>query len=249
MTKAEISFIRSLSSRKERYAAGVFVAEGEKLVLELLASAFHVRRVYVSGERLQLPQGVAVERIAPREMERISSLKTPSEVLAVVEIPKHGGLGTFHPKDWVLALDDVQDPGNMGTIIRLADWFGIRDIFCSEATVDCFNAKVVQATMGAITRVRVHYVSLPKFLHRMSDEGISVYGTFLEGDNIYETELPEVGVLVMGNEGQGISPEVAMQTTRKLYIPSYPAHAVTSESLNVAVATAVATAEIRRRLR
>lgn len=249
MTKAEISFIRSLSSRKERYAAGVFVAEGEKLVLELLASAFHVRRVYVSGERLQLPQGVVVERIAPREMERISSLKTPSEVLAVVEIPKHGGLGTFHPKDWVLALDDVQDPGNMGTIIRLGDWFGIRDIFCSEATVDCFNAKVVQATMGAITRVRVHYVSLPKFLQRMSSEGIPVYGTFLEGDNIYETELPEVGVLVMGNEGQGISPEVAMQTKRKLYIPSYPAHAVTSESLNVAVATAVATAEIRRRLR
>ena len=241
MTKAEISFIRSLSSRKERYAAGVFVAEGEKLVHELLASAFHVRRVYVSGERLQLPQGVAVERI--------SSLKTPSEVLAVVEIPKHGGLGTFLPKDWVLALDDVQDPGNMGTIIRLADWFGIRDIFCSEATVDCFNAKVVQATMGAITRVRVHYVSLPKFLQRMSSEGIPVYGTFLEGDNIYETELPEVGVLVMGNEGQGISPEVAMQTTRKLYIPSYPAHAETSESLNVAVATAVATAEIRRRLR
>lgn len=251
MTKAEISFIRSLASRKERYVAGVFVAEGEKLVKELLASSFSVRRVFLCGDRIQLPQQVPVpmERIAPREMERISLLKTPSDILAVVEMPDYGSTETFLPEDWVLALDDVQDPGNMGTIIRLADWFGIRDIFCSEATVDCFNPKVVQATMGAIARVRVHYVPLPKFLQRMSSDGIPVYGTFLEGDNIYDTELPATGVLVMGNEGQGISTAVGQQTTRKLYIPSYPADAKTSESLNVAVATAVATAEIRRRLR
>ena len=164
-------------------------------------------------------------------------------------MPVYGNTETFLPKDWVLALDDVQDPGNMGTIIRLADWFGIRDIFCSEATVDCFNPKVVQATMGAIARVRVHYVPLPKFLQRMSSEGIPVYGTFLEGENIYDAELPATGVLVMGNEGQGISAAVGQQTTHKLYIPSYPTDAETSESLNVAVATAVATAEIRRRLR
>ncbi len=251
MTKAEISFIRSLSSRKERYAAGVFVAEGEKLVKELLASSFSVRRVYLCGDRIQLPQQVSVptERILPREMERISLLKTPSDLLAVIEMPVYGNTETFLPKDWVLALDDVQDPGNMGTIIRLADWFGIRDIFCSEATVDCFNPKVVQATMGAIARVRVHYVPLPKFLQRMSSEGIPVYGTFLEGENIYDAELPATGVLVMGNEGQGISAAVGQQTTHKLYIPSYPTNAETSESLNVAVATAVATAEIRRRLR
>ena len=202
------------------------------------------------GKELRLEhEWVPMERIAPREMERISLLKTPSDILAVVEMPDYGSTETFLPEDWVLALDDVQDPGNMGTIIRLADWFGIRDIFCSEATVDCFNPKVVQATMGAIARVRVHYVPLPKFLQRMSSDGIPVYGTFLEGDNIYDTELPATGVLVMGNEGQGISTAVGQQTTRKLYIPSYPADAKTSESLNVAVATAVATAEIRRRLR
>lgn len=251
MTKAEISFIRSLSSRKERYAAGVFVAEGEKLVKELLASSFTVRRVYLCGDEIQLPQQVAVpsERITSREMERISLLKTPSDILAVVEMPDYGSTETFLPEDWVLALDDVQDPGNMGTIIRLADWFGIRDIFCSKATVDCFNPKVVQATMGAIVRVRVHYVPLPKFLQRMLSEGIPVYGTFLEGENIYDAELPAKGVLVMGNEGQGISTLVEQQTTRKLFIPSYPTNTETSESLNVAIATAVATAEIRRRLR
>ena len=251
MTKAEISFIRSLSSRKERYAAGVFVAEGEKLVKELLASSFTVRRVYLCGDEIQLPQQVAVpsERITSREMERISLLKTPSDILAVVEMPDYGSTETFLPEDWVLALDDVQDPGNMGTIIRLADWFGIRDIFCSKSTVDCFNPKVVQATMGAIVRVRVHYVPLPKFLQRMLSEGIPVYGTFLEGENIYDAELPAKGVLVMGNEGQGISTAVEQQTTRKLFIPSYPTNTETSESLNVAIATAVATAEIRRRLR
>ncbi len=251
MTKAEISFIRSLSSRKERYAAGVFVAEGEKLVKELLASSFTVRRVYLCGDGIQLPQQVTVpsERITSREMERISLLKTPSDILAVVEMPDYGSTETFLPEDWVLALDDVQDPGNMGTIIRLADWFGIRDIFCSKATVDCFNPKVVQATMGAIVRVRVHYVPLPKFLQRMLSEGIPVYGTFLEGENIYDAELPAKGILVMGNEGQGISTLVEQQTTRKLFIPSYPTNTETSESLNVAIATAVATAEIRRRLR
>ena len=149
----------------------------------------------------------------------------------------------------MLALDDVQDPGNMGTIVRLADWFGIRDIVCSEATADCFNPKVVQATMGAITRVRVHYLPLPGLLEKALSDGIPVYGTFLDGDDIYGAELSADGILVMGNEGKGIGPDVEKCVSRRLYIPSYPGGTATSESLNVAVATAVACAEFRRRLR
>ena len=202
LTKAEIAFIRSLSSRRERAASGLFVAEGEKSVREMLASSFPVRRVLAVGD---------------------------------------GAL--------VLALDDVPDPGNMGTIVRLADWFGIRDIVCSEATADCFNPKVVQATMGAIPRVRVHYLPLSGLLEKALSDGIPVYGTFLDGDDIYGAELSADGILVMGNEGKGIGPDVEKCVSRRLYIPSYPGGTATSESLNVAVATAVACAEFRRRLR
>ena len=231
LTKAEIAFIRSLSSRRERAASGLFVAEGEKSVREMLASSFLVRRVLAVGdgaEWLPLRADTELVRVSPKEMERISMLKTPAGVLA---------------------LDDVQDPGNMGTIVRLADWFGIRDIVCSEATADCFNPKVVQATMGAITRVRVHYLPLPGLLEKALSDGIPVYGTFLDGDDIYGAELSADGILVMGNEGKGIGPDVEKCVSRRLYIPSYPGGTATSESLNVAVATAVACAEFRRRLR
>ena len=163
LTKAEIAFIRSLSSRRERAASGLFVAEGEKSVREMLASSFPVRRVLAVGdgaEWLPLRADTELVRVSPKEMERISMLKTPAGVLALVEIPHYAQPERFGDGALVLALDDVQDPGNMGTIVRLADWFGIRDIVCSEATADCFNPKVVQATMGAITRVRVHYLPL-----------------------------------------------------------------------------------------
>jgi TrmH family RNA methyltransferase len=145
----------------------------------------------------------------------------------------------------VLALDRVQNPGNLGTIIRLADWFGISDIVCSEDTADCFNPKVVQATMGAILRVRVHYTNLAKWLGEQ--RGVKVYGTFLEGENIYSMALDKNGVIVMGNEGQGVSSEVAAKVSHKLLIPPYPADRCGSESLNVAVATAVICSEFRRR--
>ena len=148
-----------------------------------------------------------------------------------------------------LALDGVQNPGNLGTIIRLADWFGVEDIFCSEDTADCFNPKVVQATMGAILRVRVHYLPLAEFLRRTAESGVAVYGTMLDGDNIYDAELGAEGVIVMGNEGKGVSDECAATFTHKLLIPTYPAERQGSEALNVAMATGIVCAEFRRRIR
>lgn len=246
--KSEIAFVRSLSSKKERAASGLFVAEGEKLVGEMLASEFRVRKIFRCGEEDRSEAGsVDTERVSPKEMERISALKTPTPVLALIELPRYrlsAGTGT---DDLALALDGVQDPGNLGTIVRLADWFGIADIVCSEASADCFNPKVVQATMGAILRVRVHYTDLGAFLHDAGAAGLPVYGTFLEGENIYGTTLTEEGVVVMGNEGRGISQAAARAVTHKLFIPPYPADRRGSESLNVAMATGIVCSEFRRR--
>ena len=180
------------------------------------------------------------------DMERMSQLSTPTQVLAVYEMPQvtfdENGLSS----NLIIALDRVQDPGNLGTIIRIADWFGITDIVCSPETVDVYNPKVVQATMGAISRVKVHYLDLAELIKRNPD--IPVYGTFLDGRNIYETSLTPHGIVVMGNEGQGISDEIGRLIKRRLFIPSYPQERPTSESLNVGMATAITVAEFRRRI-
>lgn len=245
--KSEIAFVRSLSSKKERAASGLFVAEGEKLVGEMLASGFRVRKIFRCGEEDRSEAGsVDTERVSPKEMERISALKTPTPVLALIELPRYrlsAGTGT---DDLALALDGVQDPGNLGTIVRLADWFGIGDVVCSEATADCFNPKVVQATMGAILRVRVHYCDLEAYLAAERAAGTPIYGTFLEGDDIYRTQLSPTGIVLMGNEGRGVTPACAAQVTRKLFIPPYPAERHATESLNVAMATGIVCAEFRR---
>lgn len=246
ITRAEIKFIRSLADKRARDEEGLFVAEGEKLVGEIAASQLRIRRIFALDGALD---GIDnAERVTPAEMERLSLLKTPSSCIAVVEKPHC----TLSPEALrgrlTLALDDVQNPGNMGTIIRLADWFGIGDVVCSPACADCFAPKVVQATMGAILRVRVHYAPLPEFLASMRRCGEPVCGTMLEGGrDLYESELPAHGVIVMGNEGRGISPEVAGTLSQRLFIPPYPADRIGSESLNVAVATAVVCAEFRRR--
>ena len=240
ITRAEILDIKSLATKLGREELGAFIAEGEKLVGEIRNSSFRIRRILQTR-----PIFADGELISEKEMERISQLKSANSVLAVVELPKHK-LSLANPtKNLVLCLDRIQNPGNLGTIIRLADWFGISDIVCSEDTADCFNPKVVQATMGAILRVRVHYTNLASWLS--SQSGACIYGTFLEGENIYNAQLEKSGVIVMGNEGQGISDEVAEQVTHKLLIPPYPADRCGSESLNVAVATAVICSEFRRR--
>ncbi|MCR5745716.1 MAG: RNA methyltransferase [Bacteroidales bacterium] len=235
LSKNEIKEIRALGQKKFREERGLFVVEGEKLVEEALRSGFDVVAHY------------RVEDIGEETMGRISQLTHPSPALAVVRCPAPVE-PVIDSDELVLALDGVRDPGNLGTILRIADWFGIRQVLASPGTVECYNPKAVQATMGAIFRVRVHYCDLPAFLRCPVKPGMTnVYGTFLEGDNIYQAPLTRGGILVMGSEADGISPEVAATVDRKLFIPPFPADAHTSESLNVAVATAICCSEFRRR--
>lgn len=241
ITKAEIQSIRALADKRGRDEQRLFIAEGEKLVAELRASTMRVKRIYTTK-----PLWADAEVIAEKDMERISQLKTANSTLAVVECPKYDIAAVDPTKNLVLALDRVQNPGNLGTIIRLADWFGITDIVCSVQSADCFNPKVVQATMGAIIRVRVHYTNLAGWLECQHNRGANIYGTFLDGQNIYKAEKSSCGVIVMGNEGQGISAECEKSVTHRLYIPPYPADNPGSESLNVAIATAITCSEFRR---
>ncbi len=244
MTKAEIQLVRALADKRGRAEHGLFVAEGAKLIGELRASHLRVRRIYALEGVFD---GPGVETVSPREMERLSLLKTPSNSLATVEIPRYRLDAERLGDRLALALDEVQNPGNLGTIIRLADWFGIGEIVCSPGSADCFNPKVVQATMGAILRVRVHYTELAACLSAAAAQGIPVYGTFLEGENIYGSELTLEGIVVMGNEGRGVTEAVARTVTRKLFIPPWPADRRGSESLNVAMATGIVCSEFRRR--
>lgn len=247
LSKSRVKFIRSLELKKNRKTEKVFLAEGHKLVGDLLEEHIPCRFLIATHEWLsEHPlHGVKdVIEVNDDELSQVSLLKAPQQVL-----------GVFEQTEWCfdeyelryslsIALDDVQDPGNLGTIIRLADWFGIEHIFCSLNTVDVYNPKVVQATMGAIARVKVHYVPLTEFISSLKE--IPIYGTFLNGDNIYHQSLTANGLIVMGNEGNGISPEIEKFINRRLYIPSYPTERKTSESLNVAIATAVTCAEFRR---
>lgn len=239
--------IASLGSLKARRQLGSFVAEGTKCVHDTIG-AFRCRYLMATAKWIETHgnrlNGVTVSQVSRSDIERMSQLSTPQDVIAVYEIPHV----EFDPdriaSQLVLALDGVQDPGNLGTIIRVADWFGVNTILCSRDTVDVYNPKVVQATMGAISRVRTVYCDLPEILAAIH---APVYGTFLDGDSIYEAPLEGSGVIVMGNEGNGISPNVACRVDRRLLIPSYPTSAVTSESLNVAMATGIVLSEFRRR--
>ena len=247
LSKNKIKIISSLEHKKYRDIENLFVVEGSKSVLEA-ARYFSCEILCATRDWLDQHSLKATETIEVNDVElkKASFLKTPQKVLAVFrKVAFDYNMGELKGM-LSLALDNVQDPGNLGTIIRIADWFGIRHIFCSEGTADVFNPKTVQATMGAIGRVGVHYVDLPEFLKNIHKD-IPVYGTFLDGENIYEHALSLYGIIVMGNEGNGISNQVAGAVSRKLFIPSFPAGNKTSESLNVAVATAICCAEFRRR--
>ena len=248
LSKNDIKNIKSLEQKKFREEKRLFVAEGHKLVGDLL-SKFDCVLLAATPDWKPLGSFRAErkEEITPDELKRASLLRSPQDVLAVFRIPDYStDMATEAAKSLVLALDDIQDPGNLGTIVRIADWFGIKDIFCSSGTADIYNPKAVQATMGALARVRVHYTDLLKDISHMPS-GIPVYGTFLDGETIYSTPLSENGVIIMGNEGNGISREIAAKVNRRLFIPNWPAGAATSESLNVAVATAITCSEFRRR--
>ncbi len=255
ISKNRLKYVRSLEMKKYRKAEGVFVAEGHKLVGDLL-DVFECKYLAATSEWLsanaawverQRRSGVEVDEVTDEELKRASFQETPQQVLAVFkQLTYEVDVNEVARKQLCLVLDDVQNPGNLGTIVRLADWFGIEHIFCSKGCADIYNPKTVQATMGGIARVRVHEADLPELLSRL-DKDIPVYGTFLDGENMYGKELENRGLIVMGNEGKGVSKEVAAFVTERLYIPNYPEGRETSESLNVAIATAIVCAEFRRR--
>ena len=235
LSKAQIKWVRSLQQKKFRDAEGVFVAEGAKCVNDL-RSAF------------ELVLLVTPENATPIEIEQMSSLRTPQGTMGVFKKRKEEPLSPS--QEIIVALDGVQDPGNLGTIIRTCDWFGVRHILCSRDTADCYNPKVVQATMGALARVQLLYVDdLAAELKKLQADNYPIYGTLLDGTNMYtHGSIPskEKGVIVMGNEGNGISEAVRQIITHPLFISSYPTHTPTSESLNVGIATAIVLAEFRR---
>ncbi len=242
----EIKRLKALQQKKFRDEEGLFIVEGEKMVDEAEKSGFTVKEIYRRDE------------IGEDAMKRISSLSSPSPALAVVEKPAGVYVedaaeisGLWADGGLFLALDTIRDPGNLGTILRIADWFGIDAVFAAKDTVDVFNPKVVQATMGAIFRVKLHYVDLQDVSRLILKEGGSIYGTFLDGGNIYsktlETGAGKPAMIVIGNESEGISDAMAELVSDRLYIPPYPADDAGSESLNAAIATAITVAEFRRR--
>ena len=253
LSKNKQKLIRSLDRKKNRDAEGLFLAEGPKLVTELLA---HFRCRLLVGEpavlsKVPFEANAVAERVevTAEELARVSLQRAPQGVLAVFEKPQQvaaQSLLSVAGRSLCLALDGVQDPGNVGTIVRIADWWGIEHVICSHDTADVFAPKTVQSTMGALGRVGVHYTDLPAWLDALP-AGTPVYGTLLDGDNLYDSELTPHGIIVMGNEGNGLSSAVRERVSRRLLIPSFPPDRPTSESLNVAVATAVTCAEFRRR--
>ena len=234
LTASEIKRIKSLKDKKFRDEFGQFAVEGEKLVSEALDSGFKVEAVY------------RTEEIGEAVMSRISQLSSPSPVLAVVEKPEPKCPEELS-KSLYLGLDSVRDPGNMGTILRLADWFGIDTVFVSEDCVEVFNPKVVQASMGSVFRVSVVVCDLQSLCRRFRAAGMPVIGTFLDGEPIYSLSLPAEGLIVMGNESNGVSAEVGSLADLRLLIPSFAQGRRTAESLNVATATAIVLSEFRRR--
>ena len=240
LSKNQIKLIKSLETKKYRKREGLFVAEGPKVVGDLLRAGYEPHSIFST-----LPRPDA-ELITDDELHRISFLQHPQEVLAVFHIPESNQNSQFSilNSQLALALDGVQDPGNVGTIIRIADWFGITNIYCSPDTADVYNPKVVQATMGSLAHVTITYCDLVPLL---SEASIPVYGTLLDGEDIYQQPLSDKGIIVMGNEGNGISPEVRQLVTDKLLIPNFNKNTETAESLNVAIATAITLSEFRRR--
>ncbi|WP_298892498.1 RNA methyltransferase [uncultured Psychroserpens sp.] len=235
LTKNHIKLIASLGQKKFRIQHQLFVVEGIKGIQEFLNSRFELYQLF-STEAIFNAETVL---ISEKDLLRISSLKTPNTAVAVFRIPKQNEIVY---NGLILALDDVRDPGNLGTIIRLCDWFGIKDLICSKATVDCYNSKVVQATMGSLTRVNVQYTDLNDFIKSTKTE---VFGTFMDGDTIYNETLSDTGIIIMGNEANGISEAIGKQVTKRLSIPRF-GNLQATESLNVATATAVVLSEFKR---
>jgi len=232
LSKNEVKYIQSLYHKKQRQESGLFIAEGVKLVNELMKSKLAIKKLFATEDwESKFSYKAELLRVTENELQNISTLQTPNKVLALVEVPTPHKL-KITKNSWVLALDDIQDPGNMGTLIRIADWFGINSIVASNNSVDCFNNKVVQSTMGSIARVNVYYVNLPDFL---SSTDLPIFGALLEGKSIYNTNIPKGGILLIGNESKGIHPICRTLITDPISIPRIGG----AESLNAGVAAGI----------
>ncbi len=246
LSNAQLKLVKSLHQKKNRDQMHLFIAEGKKMVDELLESTkIEVVHVYGSGNYFG---NKPFTKITDEEMKKISSLTSPQNILAVCRIPAETSSVPDLLKELVLVLDDIRDPGNLGSIIRIADWFGISHIFCTSECVDAYNTKVVQASMGSIARVNIDYKNLRNVMQECKDKQIPVYGAKLDGTNILKEHLSSTGVLIIGNESTGISPELGNYITRSIKIPAYnvPGKTTSAESLNAAMATAILCAEFRR---
>ena len=262
ISKNQIKFIRQLEQKKFRHREGLFVAEGTKVVGDLLKAGYIPHSLYATPDWIASHSVAEATEVTDDELTRLSFQQHPQQVLALFPIPSlncqwsarlcrlarprmvNGQLSMVNGQ-LSIALDSVQDPGNLGTIIRIADWFGISNIICSEDTVDAYNPKVVQATMGSIARVNIIYTNLLELLDGLPAD-FPVYGTLLDGENIYTQELTPHGLIIMGNEGNGISDAVRQRVNRRLLIPDFH-NGDTADSLNVAIATAITCSEFRRR--
>jgi len=240
MTKAEIKQLKQLQQKKYRKQQQSFVVEGWKSIREFIKADFIPKKIYAVTQDHILSNDLPLELIIAKQLQQISFLQHPKDALAIFKMKPDSDI---IQEGLVLALDDLQDPGNLGTIIRTADWFGFRQIVCSEETVDCYNPKVVQATMGSLANVKIVYTDLQNFLKNTK---LPVFGTFLEGENIYKTNLPNKAIVVIGNEGNGIKPQTSPLIQHKITIPKHPK--ALAESLNASVATAVVMSEFFRKL-
>jgi RNA methyltransferase, TrmH family len=252
LSKNKIKFIRSLNRKKERDETALFLAEGNKMAEEALHSMYIIETLICTQQFAEQYSNIGSRTneliIAEKEeIQKASLLQNPQDAMVIVRKPENKTPALDLKNNLSLALDFIQDPGNLGTIIRIADWFGLSTIICSENTVDIYNPKVVQASMGAIFRTNCRYTNLEKFLSGATKMDIPVYGTFMNGANIYTENLTKNGIVVMGNEGNGISPGVAELVTHKIAIPSFSSNMDKSESLNVAVAAAICCSEFKRR--
>ena len=250
----EKKYLNLLKQKKYRQKYGFFIAEGDKIVSDFIHSNWEIHEIFALKEWIdkipekELPATSKIHIIDAHELKKVSSLKTPHNVMAVIKVPERNTGFKIQPEKLVLMLDEIKDPGNFGTIIRTANWFGIRDIICSDDSVDVYNPKVIQSSMSALIHVRVWYQDLKTSLEQFNKANVPVYGTFLSGENIYDASVTSGGVILMGNESRGIAAELEPYITRKITIPAFlPSKKDTIESLNVASATGIVCAEFRRK--
>lgn len=239
VSKNQIKLITSLQQKKYRFVNQLFFAEGIKVIQELVESNFELVHLYTTQNDFEKVSNDEKTIISESDLKKISALATPNSCLAIFKIPAEKKITA---SGLILALDSIRDPGNLGTILRLCDWFGIDQLICSKDAVDIYNPKVVQATMGSIARVNVNYIDLENFI---SQAKLPVFGTFMDGNNIYKTDLPQDGIIIMGNEANGISPELEKLAKNRIAIPRF-GNLQKTESLNVATATAIILSEFRR---